>query len=62
MEIFQKAIKVRKICENQNQCNGENGCIYFKKCTKSNIILFSPMDDNILTIAKAIKQEKWVVK
>ena len=62
MTIYQKDIKVRKTCENQNQCNGENGCIYFKKCTKSNIILFSPMDSNILTIAKAIKEEKWKLK
>ena len=62
MTIYQKAIKVRNTCENQNQCNGENECIYFKKCTKSNIILFSPMDSNILTIAKAIKEEKWNVK
>ena len=62
MTSYQKAIKVRKTCENQKQCVGENGCIYYKKCSKSNIILFSPMDDNILTIAKAIKQEKWCVK
>ena len=40
MTIYQKAIKVRKTCENQNQCNGENECIYYKKCSKSNIIFF----------------------
>ena len=62
MTIYQKAIKVRKVCENQNQCVGEKECIYYKKCSKSNIILFSPIDDNILTIAEAIKQEKWNVK
>ena len=62
MTNYQKAIKVRKTCENQNQCVGENECIYYKKCSKSKIILFSPMDDNISTIAKAIKQEKWVIK
>ena len=62
MTNYQKAIKVRKTCENQNQCVGENECIYYKKCSKSVIILFSPMDDNISTIAKAIKQEKWNVK
>ena len=50
MTIYQKAIKVRK------------ECIYYKKCSKSNIILFSPMDDNILTIAEAIHEEKWNVK
>ena len=62
MTIYQKAIKVRKTCENQYQCKGENECIYYKKCSKSNIIFFSPMDDNILTIAKAIDEEKWNVK
>ena len=62
MTIYQKAIKVRKICENQERCTEENGCIYYKKCSKSNISILSPLVGNILTLAKAIKQEKWNVK
>ena len=58
MTIYQKAIKVRKQCENTKACKE---CKYYDNCKKSNIILFSPMDDNLLTIAKAIKQEKWKV-
>ena len=59
MTNYQKAIKLRKQCENTKACKE---CKYYDNCKKSNIILFSPMDDNLLTIAKAIKQEKWKVK
>ena len=38
MTIYQKAIKVRKTCENQKQCIRENECIYYKNCVLSNII------------------------
>lgn len=59
MTIYQKAIKVRKVCETQSRC-GE--CKYFDKCKKSNILFFSPADEDIKDIAKAIKDEKWVIK
>ena len=62
MTIYQKAIKVRKTCEKQKQCIRENECIYYKKCLLSNIIHYSPIDDNISTIAQAIQKEKWKVK
>ena len=59
MTIYQKAIKVRKVCENKKTCIG---CIYYYKCTYSDNIYFSPVDESITSIAKAIKEEKWKVK
>ena len=61
MTNYQKAIKVRKTCESQNQCIGENECIYYKKCSKSNILIFSPENYDIERVAKAINEEKWKV-
>ena len=59
MTIYQKAIKVRKICEIRKRCDD---CIYSSKCYNSHILLFSPADEDIKDIAKAIKEEKWIVK
>ena len=59
MTIYQKAIKVRKTCEEQKGCRN---CPYIKHCVKSNILFFEPTIEDIKDIAKAIKEEKWNVK
>ena len=59
MTIYQKAIKLRKICESRKTCSG---CIYNSKCAKSYILLYSPVDEGIKNVAKAIKDEKWEIK
>ena len=59
MTIYQKAIKVRKICQSKITCEG---CIYFNNCKNSIKIFYSPADESIKTISKAIKDEKWNVK
>ena len=61
MTIYQKAIKVRKVCETTEKCNGLN-CPYNEDCLKSNIIFLIPSTSNIKEIAKAIVIEKWNVK
>ena len=53
MTIYQKAIKVRKVCESKKNCIG---CDYYYKCTYSQNILFSPVDEDIKDVAKAIKE------
>ena len=63
MTIYQKVIKIRKTCEATKQCNwGGYNCPYNKHCLNSNIVLLSPIDENIEKVAKAILKEKWVVK
>ena len=63
MNNYQKAIKVRKVCETQAYCNNNGwNCPYCDKCYKSNILIFSPENYDIERIAKAIKEEKWNVK
>ena len=59
MTIYQKAIKLRKICENNESCYV---CDYCINCFSSNIIKDTPLDETIITVAKAIKEEKWNVK
>ena len=59
MTIYQKAIKVRKICESRESCVG---CIYKSKCAKTGILLFTPAVEHLKDVAKAIKDEKWNVK
>ena len=59
MTIYQKAIKLRKICESRKSCSG---CIYNSKCAKSYILQYSPVDEGIKNVAKAIKDEKWDIK
>ena len=63
MTIYQKVIKVRKVCDTMKQCNiDEYNCPYNKYCLNSNIILLSPIDESIEKVAKAIIFEKWEVK
>ena len=59
MSIYQKAIKLRKICENNESCYV---CDYRLSCYSSNIIIYSPANETIMTVAKAIEKEKWNVK
>ena len=59
MIIYQKAIKLRKYCENRITCDG---CIYRDKCRKSEKLLFAPVDEKLRDIAEAIQIEKWKVK
>ena len=59
MTIYQKAIKVKKICKSRELCKG---CPYFDKCNNSEIVNDEPMFTNIQLISKAIQKEKWKVK
>ena len=61
MTIYQKAIKVRKTCENISICKGNNLCPYFEKCKTSELIN-SPCFENIEILSKVIIKEKWKVK
>ena len=62
MTNYQKAIKVRKVCETQAYCNinGYN-CPYKDYCLKSNIVFINPTFQDLKIVAKAIKEEKWKV-
>ena len=62
MTIYQKAIKVKKVCENREFCRSENQCPYFRHCSESEILIDLPIDYNLKDIAKAIKEEKWKIK
>ena len=59
MTTYQKAIKVRKECEFNESCYV---CDYWLNCFSSNIIIYRPIDESIITVAKAIEKEKWNVK
>ena len=59
MTIYQKAIKVRKVCETRGTCKN---CPYREHCLKSNIIFPDPISEDLKEIAKAIVIEKWNVK
>ena len=59
MTIYQKAIKVRKTCEAQKDCRV---CPYYGNCKTSNLFFFTPVDEDIKDITKAIIKEKWIVK
>ena len=59
MTNYQKAIKVRKVCINKMSCYE---CDYCLSCYSSNIIKYSPVNENIETVTKAIIEEKWKVK
>ena len=61
MTNYQKAIKVRKVCENIAICKGNNKCPYFDKCKISELEK-SPCFEIIETLAEVIKKEKWNVK
>ena len=59
MTIYQKAIKVRKVCETQKVCGN---CPYKELCLESNIVFLEPSFQDLKDIAKAIVIEKWDVK
>lgn len=59
MKNYQKAIKVKKVCESRTNCAG---CIYANNCANTEILFYTPASENIEEIAKAIKIEKWNVK
>lgn len=59
MTNYQKAIKVRKICETQSKCEK---CIYYNNCRKYFYLRFTPLDVNIKDLAVVIDEEKWNVK
>ena len=59
MTIYQKAIIVRKECENNESCYV---CDYYLNCFSSNIIKDTPLDESITTLSKAIEKERWNVK
>lgn len=59
MNIYQKAIKARKVCENKESCYI---CDYQLSCFSSNIVINTLADESISSIVKAIKKEKWNVK
>ena len=61
MTIYQKAIKVRKVCENTPICKGNNICPYFDKC-KTSELEKSPCFESIERLADVIKKEKWIIK
>ena len=59
MTFYQKAIKVRKICDNMKTCKG---CIYADNCLNTQYFLSPPSYINIKDIARAIHEEKWNIK
>lgn len=59
MTNYQKAIKVRKVCENQESCRT---CKFLYNCSQSTNLSFIPSKEKIEIITKAIKEEKWNVK
>ena len=61
MTNYQKAIKVRKTCENIPICKGANKCPYFSKCKVSELFN-SPCFESIEILANVIIKEKWNVK
>ena len=52
MNNYQKAIKVRKVCENAKKCEE---CIYYDTCINTSTIFYI---ENIETITKIIKDKK----
>ena len=59
MTSYEKALKVRKVCETQSVC--EN-CQYYIKCKKCFYLRFSPLYVTIKDLTEIIKKEKWIVK
>ena len=63
MTNYQKAIKVRKVCETRENCSTNDSiCPYKEHCLKSKIIIFEPIFLKLKVITKAIVEEKWNVK
>lgn len=64
MTKYQKAIKVRKVCEITPMCyrfRGKSNCPYFSKCKVSEL-LNTPYFESIEILADVIIKEKWNVK
>lgn len=59
MTNYQKAIKVRKVCETQSVCER---CKYYDYCKNHFYIRFTALDVKIKDLAELIKDEKWSVK
>ena len=59
MSFYKKAIKLRKECAIKKSCYE---CEYVLSCFSSNIIKLKLADESIITVAKAIKEEKWDIK
>ena len=59
MTSYQKAIKVRKVCETQSECKN---CKYYNNCKKWFYLRFTPLDVTINDLSEVIKKEKWNVK
>ena len=59
MTIYQKAIKVRKVCD--TQIVFEN-CKYYNNCKKWFHLRFTPLDVTIKDLTEVIKKEKWNIK
>ena len=63
MTNYQKAIKVRKVCETRENCTIKDSiCPYKEHCLKSNILIFEPIFYKLNVIARTIVIEKWIVK
>lgn len=68
MNNYQKAIKVKKVCESvknnstgfYRNCFGLT-CPYKEYCINSDILLFSPENQSTEKVARAIKEENWKV-
>ena len=59
MTKYQKAIKVRKICETQSVCER---CKYSDYRKNHSYIRFTPLDVKIEHLSEVIDEEKWNVK
>ena len=59
MTNYQKAIKVRKVCETHSACKD---CKYYNYCKKCFHLRFTPLDITIDDLSEVIKEEKWNVK
>ena len=58
MTIYQKAIKVRKTCNNRATCKD---CIYADKCVNTPYLSAPPSNEYIINIVQAIIKGKWKV-
>ena len=62
MNNYQKAIKVRKVCEKlETYSESCEICPYGNYCNYTLAFFFTPLNEDIKTIAKAIKEENWKV-
>ena len=59
MTKYQKAIKVRKICETQSVCER---CKYYDYCKNHFYLRFTPLDVKIEHLSQVIDEEKWKIK